>query len=47
MNLANAGAPVATPITVASSFRPKWLAAVAEAPGVADMALTDALATYA
>ena len=47
VNLANAGSPVATPITVASSFRPKWLAAVAEAPGVAESSLPDALANYA
>jgi pimeloyl-ACP methyl ester carboxylesterase len=47
VNLANASAPVANPITVASSFRPKWLAAVAEAPGVVESSLTDALAAYA
>ena len=47
VNLANAGSPIATPITVASSFRPKWLAAVAEAPGVAESSLSDALAAYA
>lgn len=47
VSLANAGAPVANPITVASSFRPKWLVAVAEAPGVVESSLTDALAAYA
>jgi len=46
VGLANAGAPVATPIAVASSFRPQWLAAVAEAPGVIESSLADALATY-
>ena len=47
VNLANAGAPVANPITVASSFRPKWLAAVADSPGVAESSLAEALAFYA
>lgn len=47
VNLANAGAPVANPITVASSFRPKWLVAVAEAPGVVESSLADALDAYA
>ena len=47
VNLANSGAPVASPITVASSFRPKWLAAVAEAPGVVESSLADALDAYA
>lgn len=47
VNLANAGAPVANPITVASSFRPKWLAAVVETPGVVESSLADALDMYA
>ena len=47
VNLANSGAPVAGPITVASSFRPKWLTAVAEAPGVVESSLADALDAYA
>jgi len=47
VNLANANAPVANPITVASSFRPKWLAAVADSPGVVESSLSDALAAYA
>lgn len=47
VNLANAGSPAATPITVASNFRPEWLAAVADAPGVNDTTLDDALASYA
>mgnify|MGYP001812098698 CR=1 FL=1 len=46
VNLANAGAPTPTPITVASSFRPKWLAAVADAPGVVEASLSDALTAY-
>jgi pimeloyl-ACP methyl ester carboxylesterase len=45
--LATAGSPLATPITVASSFRPKWLEAVADAPGVAEISIADALAAYA
>lgn len=47
VNLANAGAPVVNPITVASSFRPKWLAAVVESPGVIEATLADALSNYA
>ncbi len=47
VNLANAGAPVASPITVASSFHPKWLAAVVDSPGVVEATLADALASYA
>ena len=47
VNLANAGAPVPSPITVASSFRPKWLDAVADAPGVVEASIADALASYA
>ncbi len=47
VNLANAGSPALNPITVASSFRPKWLAAVADAPGVSEATIADALADYA
>lgn len=47
VHLANAGAPVSNPITVASSFVPKWLAAVADQPGVVEASLADALAAYA
>lgn len=47
VNLANAGAPVSGPITVASSFRPKWLAAVADSPGVTEATIADALTGYA
>lgn len=47
VGLANSGAPVAGPITVASSFRPKWLAAVADSPGVVEASIEDALASYA
>ena len=45
--LATAGSPVATPITVASTFRPKWLSAVADAPGVIEASVADALVAYA
>ncbi|WP_420452422.1 alpha/beta hydrolase [Ilumatobacter sp.] len=47
VGLATAGAPVTNPITVASTFRPKWLSAVADAPGVVESSLADALASYA
>lgn len=47
VHLANAGAPIATPITVASSFRPRWLDAVVDSPGVAEATIADALAAYA
>lgn len=47
VNLANAGAPVSSPITVASTFHPKWLAAVVDSPGVVEATLADALASYA
>ena len=47
VGLANAGARVANPITVASNFRPKWLAAVADSPGVAEASIADALTSYA
>ncbi len=47
VNLANAGALIANPITVASSFRPKWLEAVIDSPGVVEATLADALASYA
>ena len=47
VNLANGGSPVPNPITVASNFRPKWLAAVADAPGVVEASLADALEAYA
>ena len=45
--LATAGSPVTNPITVASIFRPRWLAAVADAPGVVEASIADALAAYA
>jgi hypothetical protein len=47
VGLANAGSPAATPISVASSFRPKWLEAVADAAGTAETTIADALASYA
>ena len=46
VRLANQGSPAPTPITVASSFRPEWLAAVADAPGVAEASLDEALSSY-
>ncbi|MEL6891022.1 MAG: alpha/beta fold hydrolase, partial [Actinomycetota bacterium] len=42
VRLANAGSPARAPIVVCSTFRPTWLAAVADAPGVADTSLADA-----
>ncbi len=47
VTLATSGSDLATPITVASSFRPKWLAAVADAPGVAESSVAEALSAYA
>lgn len=47
VNLANAGAPVTNPITVASHFYPKWLAAVVDSPGVVESTLADAMVSYA
>jgi pimeloyl-ACP methyl ester carboxylesterase len=47
VGLANGGSPTSTPITVTCKFRPSWLAAVADAPGVADSTVPDALAMYA
>lgn len=47
VRLANGGSPAATPIAVCSTFRPKWLDAVADAPGVADVDLADAWSLYA
>ena len=47
VGLANAGSPADIPISVASSFRPQWLDAVADAPGTAETTLADALASYA
>lgn len=47
VNLANAGGVVTNPITVASSFQPKWLTAVVDSPGVVEASLADALASYA
>ena len=46
VRLANQASPAEIPITVSSIFRPAWLAAVADAPGVADASLDEALATY-
>ncbi|WP_040493638.1 hypothetical protein, partial [Ilumatobacter nonamiensis] len=46
VSLATAGSPAVNPITVASSFRPKWLEAVADAPGVAVASIAEALDAY-
>lgn len=42
VRLANSGSPASTPIAVCSTFRPTWLRAVADAPGVADTSLAEA-----
>lgn len=47
VQLAIAGSDVDEPIAVASVFRPKWLAAVAEEHGVMSVSVDEALATYA
>ena len=47
VRLATQGSGLATPITVASIFRPKWLEAVAHEPGVADTGVAEALLDYA
>jgi pimeloyl-ACP methyl ester carboxylesterase len=44
---ASEGSTVEPPLTVTAMFRPPWLAAVAEAPGVAESGLTAALEAYA
>lgn len=46
VSLATASSPATNPITVASSFRPKWLAAVADAPGVVEGSIAEALDAY-
>lgn len=47
VRLANQASPASPPITVSSIFRPEWLAAVVDTPGVIEATVTDALATYA
>lgn len=47
VRLANQGSGLPAPITVASSFRPKWLAAVADEPGVVEATIAEALTAYA
>ena len=47
VGLANSGSPASAPLSVASSFRPKWLAAVADSPGTVETTVADALASYA
>lgn len=42
VRLANAGSPSPTPIVVCSTFRPRWLAAVADTPGVVDTSIAEA-----
>ena len=42
-----AGSELEQPITVAAAFRPPWLQAVCEQPGVAVASIAEALATYA
>jgi pimeloyl-ACP methyl ester carboxylesterase len=46
VSLATAGSPAVNSITVASTFRPPWLAAVADAPGVVEASIADALVAY-
>ncbi|HEX7131327.1 MAG TPA: hypothetical protein VF228_02055 [Iamia sp.] len=40
------GSDLETPLAVAARVRPPWLAAVVDAPGVADLTLDDALAVF-
>lgn len=48
VRLANEGSGLDEPITVVAKFRPRWLRAVVDEPGVREMtSLTDALASYA
>jgi pimeloyl-ACP methyl ester carboxylesterase len=47
VQLALAGSPASAPISVTCKFRPKWLAAVADAPGVVESTVTAALRGYA
>ncbi|MEQ8439020.1 MAG: alpha/beta hydrolase [Ilumatobacter fluminis] len=48
VRLANEGSGLDEPITVTAKFRPRWLRAVVDEPGVREMSsLTDALARYA
>lgn len=46
VRLALAGSNLDEPITVTAKFRPKWIAAVADEPGVAVTTVDDALRTY-
>lgn len=47
VRLALAGSKLEEPIAVSSVFRPEWLEAVVKEHGVLDVALAEALATYA
>ncbi len=47
VRLAVAGSVLDTPISVAAAFRPPWLLAVVEYPGVAEASIADALVSYA
>jgi pimeloyl-ACP methyl ester carboxylesterase len=46
VRLATAGSPLPEPVAVAAIFRPEWLEAVADAVGVVDVPLAEALATF-
>ncbi|MFV0309294.1 MAG: alpha/beta fold hydrolase [Desertimonas sp.] len=47
VRLAVAGSGLDEPLAVTATYRPPWLAAVADEPGVADVTLARALAMYA
>lgn len=47
VRLANQGSGMSAPITVSSVFRPKWLTAVSDQPGVVESTVAEALAAYA
>jgi pimeloyl-ACP methyl ester carboxylesterase len=47
VRLALDGSSLDEPITVSAVFRPEWLEAVADQPGVIDMGIEEALAAYA
>ena len=47
VTLAMAASPASSPISVASVFRPTWLAAVTDAPGVVESTVDEALSSYA
>lgn len=47
VRLAVHGSGLEAPVTVAATYRPPWLAAVADEPGVLQLAVAEALAGYA